>query len=66
MVDVGAESGVAGWNDFGAPAAAIRKSLKDASGIVIPQRQFVLHVLLTYLLVIVPLNWFVFWIIGRV
>jgi len=66
VIDVGGESGVAGWNDFSATSAAIRSALKDASGIAIPKREFVLRVLGVYLLVIVPLNWFLFWVIGRV
>ncbi len=60
------ESGVAGWNDFGPVASAARTSLKQAAGITIPHRDFVLKVLLGYLVVLVPLNWLVFRLIGRI
>ncbi len=57
---------MAGWNDFGPVASAARKSLKQAAGITIPQRDFVLKVLLGYLVVLVPLNWALFRLLGRV
>jgi hypothetical protein len=59
-------AGVAGWNDFSGAADAALAALNDASGIKIPRADFVLKVLLVYLAVLVPLNWFVFWLIGRV
>jgi hypothetical protein len=60
------EQGVAGWNDFSGAADAARGALREAAGIRIPQADFVLKVLGAYLLVLVPLNWLVFWLIGRV
>lgn len=60
------EQGVAGWNDFSGAADAARGALREAAGIRIPQADFVLKVLGGYLLVLVPLNWLVFWLIGRV
>jgi hypothetical protein len=60
------DAGVAGWNDFGPVASEARKALKQAAGITIPRREFVLKVLLVYLLVLVPLNWAVFRVLGRV
>ncbi|ADB18457.1 hypothetical protein Psta_3802 [Pirellula staleyi DSM 6068] len=60
------QSGVGGWNDFSGAADAARSALRDAAGIKIPQASFVLRVLAVYLLLLVPVNWFVFWIIGRV
>ncbi len=60
------ESGVAGWNDFSAIADASRKALTRAAGIKIPQPDFVLRVVGLYLLVLVPLNWLVFRLLGRV
>ncbi len=60
------DSGVAGWNDFGPVASEARKALKQAAGITIPQRDFVLKVLLGYLIVLVPLNWALFRLLGRV
>jgi hypothetical protein len=59
-------SGIAGWNDFSGAADAALAALNDASGIKIPRADFVLKVLLVYLAVLVPLNWLVFWLIGRV
>jgi hypothetical protein len=57
---------VAGWNDLSAVATAARSSLVEAAGIEIPEADFVLKTLAIYLLVLVPLNWFVFWMLGRV
>lgn len=59
-------SGMAGWNDFSGAADAALGALDEASGIKIPRADFVLKVLLVYLFVLVPLNCFVFWMLGRV
>ncbi len=59
-------AGVGGWNDFSGSADAARRSLKDAAGISVPRAQFVAQVLAGYLLVLVPVNWAVFRVIGRV
>lgn len=59
-------SGVAGWNDFCAAADAARESLREAAGISIPRAGFVLQVVAIYLLVLVPLNWGFFKLLGRV
>ena len=60
------ESGVGGWNDFSAVADQTRKSLTRAAGIKIPRPDFVLKVVGIYLLVLVPVNWLVFRLLGRV
>jgi hypothetical protein len=60
------QSGVGGWDDVGATPSAVRIALKDAAGIEVPSAEFVLQVLGVYLLVLVPLNWLVFRVIGRV
>jgi hypothetical protein len=60
------QSGVAGWNDFSGIANAARKSLKSAAGIDPPSPDFVLKMLGAYLLVLVPVNWLLFRLIGRV
>lgn len=60
------QSGVAAWNDYGAASEAARQALTEAAGIEIPKAEFVLRVLAIYLLILVPLNWFIFWMIGRV
>jgi hypothetical protein len=59
-------TGVAAWNDQGAASAAAGKTLTEAAGIDIPSADFVMKVLALYLLVLVPLNWLVFWLIGKV
>lgn len=61
-----AMSGVAGWNDSSAVANAARSTLVEAAGIIPPSSSFVLKMLAGYLLVLVPLNWLVFRIMGRV
>jgi len=60
------QSGVAGWNDFSGTPTAVRRSLREAAGITVPNASFVVQVLGVYLLVLVPLNWSFFRIIGRV
>ncbi|MGE0609598.1 MAG: hypothetical protein AB7O62_21080 [Pirellulales bacterium] len=58
--------GVAGWTDFNLPAELARRSLRQAAGIAIPNADFVVWVLGSYLLVLVPLNWAIFRLMGRV
>lgn len=59
-------SGVGGWNDFSGAADAARDLLDQSAKIEIPKADFVLQVLVVYLVVLVPLNWLVFWLMGRV
>ncbi|UUO08172.1 hypothetical protein M4951_07600 [Blastopirellula sp. J2-11] len=63
---VATDAGVAAWNDNSGAANAARECLVEASGIDIPDASFILRVTAVYLLVLVPLNWGVFWCIGRV
>jgi hypothetical protein len=58
-------SGVAGWNDSGACPDAARGALTEAAGIEIPERSFVFRMMLVYLAALVPLNWIVFRLLGR-
>lgn len=58
--------GIGGWSDFSAAATAARASLQAAAGIDVPSRRFVLKVLGAYLLCLVPLNWLLFRLLGRV
>jgi hypothetical protein len=60
------QSGVAGWNDFSEVSNAARRSLREAAGIVIPTRDFVLKILSVYLLILVPVNWMLFRLVGRI
>ncbi len=57
---------VAGWNDRSGAADASRQSLRDAAGISVPEAGFVFRVLAVYLLILAPVNWLVFRVIGRV
>jgi hypothetical protein len=61
-----AQSGVAGWNDDSGIATAAREILLQSAGIVPPSSGFVLKMLAIYLSVLVPLNWLVFRLLGRV
>ena len=58
--------GLGAWNDFGPVAQAARAALKDAAGIKVPERSFVIWVVAGYLCVLVPVNWIVFRLLGRV
>lgn len=64
--DVNPKSGVASWNDYAGVAAAARSTLQDAAGISPPSGRFVLQMLAGYLFILVPINWLVFWLIGKV
>ena len=59
-------SGVAGWSDFSAASNLAYHALREAAGIVVPDASFVVRILGIYVLVLVPLNWLVFRLIGRV
>ena len=59
-------SGVAGWNDSSAVARESQSVLDASAGIEPPSSQFVLTALGIYLLLLVPVNWGVFRLIGRV
>jgi hypothetical protein len=59
-------SGVAGWSDFSAASNLAFNALREAAGIVVPDASFVVKVLAIYVLVLVPLNWLAFRLIGRV
>lgn len=61
-----AQPGTAGWNDASWISTAARLTLQDAAGISVPRRQFVFKMIGLYLLVIVPINWLVFRMVGRV
>jgi len=58
--------GVAGWNHQSDVARAAKAALNKAAGITIPEASFVVKVLALYLAVLVPLNWLVFRVLGRV
>ncbi len=60
------QSGTSGWNDNSGVSIAARETLKEAAGITPPSSEFVLKMLAVYLIVLVPLNWLVFRMMGRV
>lgn len=64
--DSDAISGIAGWNDASPVANTARETLIDAAGITPPSATLVLKLLAGYLLVLVPLNWIVFRLMGKV
>jgi len=57
--------GVAAWSDFNPLADAARRALQNAARIEIPDARFVLWVVGIYLLVLVPINYGVFRLLGR-
>lgn len=61
-----ADQGIGGWSDENAVANSARETIRIVAGIDIPERSFVIQVLLGYLIILVPLNWGLFRIIGRV
>jgi hypothetical protein len=56
----------AGWSDFNRVADTARNALRRAAGVVIPRGSFILFITAAYLLVLVPLNWAIFHVMGRV
>ncbi len=60
------QSQVAAWSDTSPVSEAARQTLREAAGISIPEAGFVFRVLVVYLLVLVPVNWVVFRLLGRV
>jgi hypothetical protein len=51
--------GVADWNDLTRFPTLSRDLLEEASGISIPSSDFVLKVILAYLITVVPVNWLI-------
>jgi len=60
------QSGVGGWSDASAVAETSRQAIQEAAGIQVPPPSFVLRLLAIYLVVLVPVNWLFFRMIGRV
>jgi len=60
------QSQVAAWSDTSPVSEAARQTLREAAGISIPEAGFVFRVLVVYLLLLVPVNWIVFRLLGRV
>ena len=64
--DVTRQSGTAGWTDHSAIANAARFTLKEGAGISPPSANLIAWMLAGYLFVLVPVNWLVFRLMGRV
>lgn len=64
--DLAVEPGIGGWSDVNAVANSARETIRIAAGIDIPEPTFVIQILFGYLIVLVPLNWGLFRLIGRV
>ncbi|HUY36499.1 MAG TPA: hypothetical protein VMV69_27430 [Pirellulales bacterium] len=58
--------GVAGWDDFSMASDLAFTTLREAAGIEVPSAMFVVWTLTIYVVVLVPLNWLVFRLLGRV
>ncbi len=58
--------GIAAWNDASAVSMAARDALGSAAGIDIPPAAFVGWMLAGYLAILVPANWALFRMLGRV
>ena len=55
----------AAWNDYSGLSYEALRALKAAAGIELPSKKTILYLLAGYLLCLVPLNWMLFRIIGR-
>jgi hypothetical protein len=58
--------GLCAWCDFSPVAETARGALENATGITVPDRSFIVWVVVGYICVLVPLNWLLFRLIGRV
>ncbi len=57
--------GAAAWNDYSGLTYQALAALKAAAGIELPSRSTILYLLAGYLTCLVPLNWVVFRVLGR-
>ncbi len=55
----------AAWNDYSGLSSEALTALKAAAGIELPTRRTILYLLAGYLACLVPLNWLLFRIVGR-
>jgi hypothetical protein len=59
-------NGIAAWNSSSSTSNAAKAILRDAAGINVPKIGSVMLLLLAYLGCLVPLNWFVFYLLGKI
>lgn len=62
---VDSQTGISGWTDDSDVISLSRQILRNESGIEIPKSSLVVRTLGVYLLILVPVNYFVFWLWGR-
>ncbi|GIX00302.1 MAG: hypothetical protein KatS3mg111_3634 [Pirellulaceae bacterium] len=55
----------AAWNDFSGLSQEALQALRAAAGVELPSRQTMIRLLIGYLIVLVPINWLVFRVLGR-
>lgn len=60
------KSSLGAWNSQSEIMLAARNSLQESSGITVPRIGTIIKLLTGYLIVLVPLNWLVFRLMGRV
>ena len=60
------QMGVAAWNDTSDASKAAKAALDQSAGIDVPSAGFIARVLGVYLLILVPVNWALFRLAGRV
>lgn len=65
LTRITSQSGVSGWTDNSDAISICRQILRDESGIEIPESSLVVRALGYYLLILVPINYLIFRIIGR-
>lgn len=65
LTAIDAYSGISGWDDRSDVIGLSRRILRDQSGIEIPRSSLVIRSLGLYLLILVPVNYLVFRLIGR-
>ena len=56
----------AAWNSDSGPSRHARESLQQAAGITVPRAELIFKILAIYVIVLAPVNWMFFRLIGRV
>jgi hypothetical protein len=59
-------NGIGAWNSSSSTSNAAKDLLRNAAGINVPKVGTIVLLLLAYLACLVPLNWFIFYILGKV
>lgn len=59
-------NGIASWNSSSSASNAAKSILRKAAGVNVPKVKTIALLLLCYLACVVPLNWFIFFLIGKI